>query len=44
MVKRVEVLLKSAVINFEIDKNKENKIKIEKTIYDLSFYDVRCTE
>ena len=31
MVKKVEVLLRCAVINFEIDKNKENKIKIEKT-------------
>ncbi len=33
MVKKVEVLLKSAVINFEIDKNKENKIKIEKNTF-----------
>ena len=31
MVKRVGVLLRCAVINFEIDKNKENKIKIKKT-------------
>ena len=33
MVKRVGVLLKSAVINFEIDKNTENKIKIKKNIF-----------
>lgn len=33
MVKKVEVLLKSAVINFEIDKNTENKIKIQKTFF-----------
>ena len=33
MVKRVEVLLKSAVINFEIDKNNKNKMKIKKTFF-----------
>ena len=29
----VEVLLKSVVINFEIDKNTENKIKIQRTFF-----------
>ena len=33
MVKMVEVLLKSVVINFEIDKNTENKIKIQRTFF-----------
>ena len=33
MVKRVEILLRCAVINLEIDKNKENKLKIKKTFF-----------